>query len=65
MSIAEQLRTRTALLTLNDLADILTRHPQTLYKACRAGKMPHIRDGGRIKFDPLRIADYLESRSIG
>ena len=65
MSIAEQLRSRSSLLTLNALAELLACHPQTLYKACRAGKMPHIRTGGRIRFDPRAIAGWLKQRSVG
>lgn len=65
MSIREQLRNRTELLTINQLAELLILHPQTLYTSCRRGLTPHLRLGGRIKFDPASIADFFEKRTIG
>lgn len=65
MSIADQLKTRNEMLDLAEVAKVLGSHPQTLYKACRSGKMPHLRVGSRIKFDPPTIAAWLESRQVG
>ena len=62
-SIIENLRDRTDFLTLNLLAEILHCHTQTLYKSCAQGKTPHLRIGGRIKFDPSTIATFSEKRS--
>ena len=65
MSIVAQLRLRTDLLTLNQVAGLLHCHPQTLYKSCAQEKTPHLRIVGRINFDPVTIATFLEKRSVG
>jgi excisionase family DNA binding protein len=64
MTLAARLRTQSAYMTLKEVAKLFDSHPQTLYKACREGRMPHCRIGNRIKFDPRSIADYLEKRNL-
>lgn len=64
-SILETLRDRTDFLTLNQLAEILACHTQTLYKSCAKGKTPHLRIGGRIKIDSNTIATFLAKRLVG
>ena len=65
MTLIERIQSREALLTLNEVAALLGSHPQTLYKACRKGKMPHLKHGGRIKFDPASLASFLQRGEIG
>lgn len=65
MTTPETLRTSSGLIPLHEAAALLGSHPQTLYKNCRTGKMPHIRIGARIKFDPHVLAAFIEQRSVG
>ena len=43
-------------LTVNQLAQLLSLNPQTVYRKCRKGQIPCIRVGKTIRFDPDQIA---------
>ncbi|MDR7434027.1 MAG: helix-turn-helix domain-containing protein [Armatimonadota bacterium] len=48
------------LLNSYELAAFLGVHPQTIYRLCRTGVIPHIRISGRcIRFDPRAIESWL------
>jgi excisionase family DNA binding protein len=64
LSLVERLRTMDRLLTAPQLAALLGLHRLTLYTKARAGKIPSLRVGDAIRFDPVEIANYLqESRT--
>lgn len=44
-----------ALLTVNELASYLKIAPKTLYNLAAAGKIPHVKVGGSLRFVPERI----------
>ena len=64
MDVIQKLRAAEGLLTVTKLTIILSKDRQTLYRWAWAGKLPHLRIGGRLMFDPQRIADWLERRSL-
>ena len=49
-------------LTTRELSLLLRKHPETIYRMVASG-FPAIRDGGRWKFDSLKVADWLEKRT--
>ena len=55
----------TPLLDLPTAAKILGLSVCTLRRAVRAGKVPHRRLGGMIRFTEEDIAEYVESCRIG
>jgi excisionase family DNA binding protein len=62
--LISELRARKGLLTVNELAALLSAHPMTLYKWTRKGTVPFLRVGSGIRFDPRRIADWLTKRTV-
>jgi excisionase family DNA binding protein len=64
MTIAEQLRATTRPLTVAQAAEKLGLHPQTLYKWTRTGKIPFMRIGGALRFDPQVLVRWIEDRTI-
>ncbi len=66
MSLTSILRKNTSYLTVKQVAQVLGKHPQTLYKRLREEPtyLPHIVDGDRLRFDPHAIADWIEARQV-
>jgi excisionase family DNA binding protein len=52
------------LLGSRETADILGCHTETLYRWVKAGLIPHIRVGGRVKFSAAAIEEYLQARAV-
>ena len=53
------------LLTLNELAAALAVHPKTLRRWVATRRIPCIRVGTRIRFDPGDIASWVRHRKEG
>lgn len=64
MTIAERLRATKKPLTVKEVAETLGCHIMTIYDWIKEGKIPHMRIGSRIKFDPGALASWVEARSI-
>jgi excisionase family DNA binding protein len=47
--------------TLADLLDFTVSH---ILKQAKRGRIPSYRLGGSVKFDPIRVADWLEARAM-
>lgn len=61
----EDMRKRKSLMTVREITTLLGVHQQTVYEWCWAGKIPSVRIGARIKFDPRAIATWMESGRLG
>jgi excisionase family DNA binding protein len=55
----------TPLLDLKSAAAVLGISPDTLRHWCYAGKCPHRKIGGKIRFTEEDIAEYIEGSRIG
>jgi excisionase family DNA binding protein len=64
-SVVEAIRGRQTAMGAEDLADLLGLTRKHILKLAKAQRMPSYRLGGAVRFDPGRIADWLESRSVG
>jgi excisionase family DNA binding protein len=64
MSIVMQLRATRRPLTVRQAAEALGLHEQTVYKWSRTGRIPTLRIGGALRFDPSLLADWLENRQL-
>jgi excisionase family DNA binding protein len=63
-TIIDTLRGTRRPLTVRQCSDILGLHPQTVYKWSRTGRIPVLRLGSALRFDPIVIAQWVESRSL-
>jgi len=48
-------------LSVNEVAELLSVNPMTIYKWCKSGKLPHYTIGGSvIRFDTEQLAKHIE-----
>jgi hypothetical protein len=67
MSIIEELRQMRGMITAKQVADLIDMNLDVLYRNCKAGKSgtpPHFRYNGQVKFDPGKLADWLEAHEV-
>jgi excisionase family DNA binding protein len=64
MTIAERLRGSKRPLTVKEVANTLGYHVMTVYEWTKEGKVPYMRIGSRIKFDPGALAVWMETRTF-
>jgi excisionase family DNA binding protein len=62
-SIPEILRSKGCAWTIDELVSVLTISKKTLYKMVATNRIPCIRMGGSIRFDPHQTAKWVEQRS--
>jgi excisionase family DNA binding protein len=62
--ITDQLKTKTQYMTLQAVALLLGSHEMTLRKWAKRGKIPAVRIGDQIKFDPAAVVDWLRGRAL-
>ncbi|HLH35284.1 MAG TPA: helix-turn-helix domain-containing protein [Alloacidobacterium sp.] len=65
MTVNERLRLECGLIDVKKTALFLGMHEDKLYKKAKAGEIPHYCVLGRVKFDPVILAQWLEDRKIG
>jgi excisionase family DNA binding protein len=53
---------RTGLLNIADVSDLLGFHEVTLRNWVRAGKLPVVRIASQWRFDPSKLAGWVEER---
>ena len=62
-TILEKLaRWPTRFMTIEEAAELLVFHEQTLYKAARKGRLPVVRAFGSLRIDPASLAEWLRKR---
>ena len=52
-------------LTSAGLCELIAVHPVTLREWTRAGRVPAYRMGREWRYDPAKIADWLDEREVG
>lgn len=63
-SLAALVRRRRTAWTAEELAEVLSLSRKHIYKLAKKGRMPSLRIGGAIRFDPHVTATWLESKAI-
>jgi len=63
-SLASLVRRRRSAWTAEELAEVLSLSRKHIYKMAKKGRMPSMRIGGAIRFDPHATAAWLESKAI-
>jgi excisionase family DNA binding protein len=64
-TLVQRLRTRSGLLTIAEVSELLGFHEVTLRNWVRAGKLPAVRVAGQWRFDPAELAGWVEERRFG
>ena len=64
-TLATDLKQRRSLMTVKEVVTLLGVHQQTVYEWVWAGKIPSVRIGSRIKFDPRAIATWMQAGQLG
>jgi excisionase family DNA binding protein len=62
-SIATMIERHAVMLTVDDLARLLSFKPKTIYAKVAKGTLPATRMDGTIRFDPHTTAEWLRSKS--
>ena len=63
-SIEGRIRSFGRALTIAELADILSIAPLTLFRWCKAKRVPHYRLGKTVRFSPHTTLLWLEQREV-
>jgi excisionase family DNA binding protein len=63
-TLACLVRRRRTAWTAEELAEVLSLSRKHIYKLAKRGRMPSLRIGGAIRFDPHAIAAWIESKAI-
>ena len=63
LDLVSQIRSQKSALSAGKLAEILSCTSSYILKSAKAGKIPSYRIGGMVRFDPIRTADWLESKA--
>jgi len=64
VSLVDDLRTRNTALTSAELCELINLHPVTLREWTRGRRIPGYRMGREYRYDPAKIADWLEEHEI-
>jgi excisionase family DNA binding protein len=64
VNIVNHLRRRNTALTSAELCDLINVHPVTLREWTREGRIPAYRIGREWRYDPDRVADWLDDREV-
>jgi excisionase family DNA binding protein len=63
-TLVSLVRRRRTAWTAEELAEILSLSRKHIYKLAKKGRMPSLRIGGAIRFDPHATAAWLEAKAI-
>jgi len=64
VNIVNYLRRRNTALTSAELCELINVHPVTLREWTRAGRVPAYRIGREWRYDPDKVADWLDHREV-
>jgi excisionase family DNA binding protein len=64
-TLVQKLSTRTGLLNMAEVSDLLGFHEVTLRNWARCGRLPAMRIAGQWRFDPAELAGWVEARRMG
>jgi excisionase family DNA binding protein len=63
-NIISLIETRSGAWSAPELAELLGCTGKHIYALAKSGRMPHIRIGGMVRFDPAATADWLRNRFV-
>ena len=63
-TITERIESSGSALTGPELARLLGIHRSSVFRLAITGRLPHYRVAGVLRFDPVKVADWLRDREI-
>ena len=63
-SIASRIFACKSLLTADDLADYLSLSRKHIFRMAKAGRIPSVRIGGSVRFDPRKTGEWLKQNYL-
>jgi excisionase family DNA binding protein len=64
-TLAEMIASRDKAWKLEELASLLNCSRGKLYKMVNTGRIPYIRVGSMIRFDPKSTSEWIEDKAVG
>jgi excisionase family DNA binding protein len=64
MNLIESIAERKTAFKIGELAETLNCSKEKLYKMVKSGRIPHFTLGSMIRFDPQKIAAWLQNRTV-
>jgi excisionase family DNA binding protein len=64
LGVTSGLRSMRGLVMADVIAEVLDSTSKHVYAMAKAGRIPHIRIGTMVRFDPIQIADWITAHSI-
>jgi excisionase family DNA binding protein len=64
LSLIESIATRKTAFKVEELAVLMNCSDWKLYEMVKAGKIPYFTLGSMIRFDPQKIATWLQERTV-
>jgi excisionase family DNA binding protein len=64
-TLTADLQRRNSLMSVKEVVTLLGVHTQTVYEWVWTGKIPSVRIGSRIKFDPRALAAWMQAGQLG
>lgn len=64
MTLTETIAARRTAWKLEELAELLSCSKGKLYKMVRTGRIPHVKMGTMIRFDPEATAAWIDTKTI-
>jgi excisionase family DNA binding protein len=58
------LEEKTGMVTVEELANLLSVSERHIYALVQGGQIPHLRIGTAVRFDPLVLCDWLERSEV-
>jgi excisionase family DNA binding protein len=62
--ISQQIRSCPTALTVDDVAGYLNLARKTIYSMSASGRIPSIKIGAVLRFDPAILADWIDNRTL-
>ena len=50
------------LMNVREVSELLQLRPQTIYCLVMRRRIPHLKIGGALRFDPVEIRDFIEDK---
>jgi excisionase family DNA binding protein len=63
-AVTQIIRAKGSFWSADELSEVLCISRKHIYKLAKAGRIPHYRISGSVRFDPEAVAQWLEKRSI-
>ena len=64
LELADRIQRHVGLLTVAEVVPLLGFKRTTIYDMCRDGRIPYLRFGDSVRFDPMQLADWVREHYV-